>query len=427
MVQLNNTFEQLAKSDQPPAQKQSRARQKVSQSSTTPSTSLSTLPQSTHQLLSLLARLFIPLRISPSFTSHLQRVKGLLYDKDYLRAFGSEGEEGERWRQVYVARWTPARAVMYERVFEECGVAAVLGWAKNEIKEADTEEQELKRERERAKRRREWKKEGKSGAEIDALELELELAQGATLGQAQPREQPDEHHILMLGAGAGSEVVALGSCLGAAASSPTSSSTHRRPRIQVDVVDQGAWGGLLNQMMDGLKEEWPALSSSTFSSTTPTEHGTFGLAFKHTDVLATPPSSSDVETPAPVILLRPSTRLITIFYTISELLLQSRPSTLRLLSSFSTTSPGTFLLIVESASLALIPLGKEGRTYPLGTLLDHALCGAQGEGSWEKVKSEEAKWYRMPEGAEEVYNPVGSGERVKLENSRVVLRLYRRK
>lgn len=52
------------------------------------------------------------------------------------------------------------------------------------------------------------------------------------------------------------------------------------------------------------------------------------------------------------------------------------------------------------------------------------------EGKWEIVKGEEGQWFRMLEGAEDVYNrdteDSGKGMHVKLENSRVVLRLYRK-
>jgi hypothetical protein len=44
------------------------------------------------------------------------------------------------------------------------------------------------------------------------------------------------------------------------------------------------------------------------------------------------------------------------------------------------------------------------------------------------VQGEEGKWYRQGPGNHEAYNPVRSGlTEVKLENSRVLLRLYRKK
>ncbi|GAA5823892.1 hypothetical protein JCM11251_003334 [Rhodosporidiobolus azoricus] len=437
MVQLNNTFEQLGPNDRPSSASTAKtARPRPATTSASSSSVIAPLSPSTTRLLTLLSLLFRPLRLSPSFLPALQTVKSLLFSKDYLRAFGSEGEEGERWREVYVSRWTPARAVVYARVFEECRLAEALGWAGEAggeagLGEGEREERELKRERERAKRRREWKKGGKTAAEIEALEkamdkAEVEASQAGSNEAA--GEVPEEHDVLMIGAGAGGEVLALGAALGAAAEKEAAPT--KRPRVKVQVVDQGAWGRLLEKMAEGLRGEWQALSSP--SSTTSaddcvsnTPHP-FSVNFSQSDVLS--PSS-----PLPSPSSPGGYRLITILYTLTELLLQSRPSTLSLLRKFSLpsfSSSGTLLLIVESASLALIPLGSSGRTYPLGVLLDHALCGAPGkeeEGQWERLRAEEGKWYRMPAGAEEAYNPVGSGQKIALENARVVLRLYRRK
>ncbi|GAA5894030.1 hypothetical protein JCM6882_007964 [Rhodosporidiobolus microsporus] len=445
MVQLNDTFDRLTVSDRPSSStgKPTRPRPAASTSSSS-SSAVAPLAPSTARLLTFLASLFTPLRLSPSFLPALQSVKSLLFSKDYLRAFGSPGEEGERWREVYVSRWTPARAVVYERVFEECAVAEALGWTSERgdagLGEEEIEERELGRERERARRRREWKKEGKAPAEVDALEKAADEAEEEAKREAKGKQRAEEEgdaqledqNVLMLGAGAGGEVVAFGCVLGSAAEKE--GAPARRPRVKVEVVDQGAWGTLLDKMADGMRATWPALSAP-LSQSSISNHATatatspllrphpLTVSFSQSDVLA-PSSLSPPSSPY---------RLITILYTLSELLLQSRPSTLRLLRQFSSaafTAPGTLLLIVESASLALIPLGAEGRTYPLGALLDHALCGAPGkedEGEWVKVRGEEAKWYRMPSGAEEAYNPPGSGGRIGLENARVVLRLYRRK
>ncbi|GAA6056540.1 hypothetical protein JCM3770_006868 [Rhodotorula araucariae] len=384
----------------------------------------------TNALLSLLSRLFTPTRRAGSFTTDLQHVKGLLFNKAYLEAFGTDGDEGERWREVYVARWTPSRTVVYERVFKECGVAAALYWDEATGKAELTEEEQLERDRERARRRRRARQEGKA-VDDDADEP----VQSAT---APAEALPEVVEAIMIGAGAGSEVLALGGVLGAAAArranaeAGSEAAPRRRPRVKVHAVDQGSWAKLLAKMEDGLREDWPSLAGDEVSG------GGFDIEFIKGDVLATAPAPSaatasppsDSAVPAVDLLpfSSPSLRLITICFTITELLLQSRVATLRLLSHISRSAPrGTLFLVVESASLALIPLGKEGRTYPLGTLLDHTLCGAKGDGAWETLQSDDAKWYRMPEGAEDVYNAGGKGAIVKLENSRVVLRLYRKK
>ncbi|GAA5856557.1 hypothetical protein JCM8547_005862 [Rhodosporidiobolus lusitaniae] len=447
MVQLNDAFDNARASRTLATTRAAGTPSTSSPSSTRPSTTpsngpLPSLSPSTLRLLCLLASLFTPLRLSPSFAPTLQHVKSLLFSKQYLAAFGTPGEEGERWREAYVSRWTPARAVVYERVWGEVGVAGMLGWADGEGEKGgkgeESEEEELEEERKRARRRREWRREGKTQAEIDELEKEEEVKERLEREKqrrTEKEEQPDEVGVLMIGAGAGAEVVALGAALGAEAEAEDAARQpdqprRKRPRVKVQAVDQGQWGSLLTKMRDGLTKEWPVLSPSADG-----EDGGFEVDFLQADALtafSSEPSSSTASSPAPPPpqpALLHSPRLITICFTISELLLQSRASTLRFLSSLSSSSlPGTHLLIIESASLSLIALGSSGQSFPLGGFLDLALCGKKGEkGIWEKLRGEEGKWYRMPIGAEEAYNPVGSGATVKLENTRVLLRLYRRK
>lgn len=274
----------------------------------------------------------------------------------------------------------------------------MLGWVEDEGEKEEREVREARR-----------KREGK--------EVEEKVAETG--------DKVEDSEVIMIGSGAGAELLALGSLLGSSKRVEGKSV----PRIKVKAIDQGSWGSLVNKMDQGMKEEWSALNDDKFQ-----------LEFLQGDLLsdysATPPTSSTPSFPPLNLNLgSPNLKLVTILFTITELLLQSRPSTLRFLSTLTSSAPkGLHLLIIESASLALIPIGTGGRTYPLGTLLDHALTGAAGgsgeDGKWEIVKSEEAKWFRMPEGAEEVYNKDveenGKGIKVKLENSRVVLRLYRK-
>ncbi|GAA6062840.1 hypothetical protein JCM10212_001846 [Sporobolomyces blumeae] len=434
MVQLNNTFKQLAVHDGQPARatkpQQARPRTKVP-AATANANAFASLPSSTAALLSLLAGLTSSSRRSPAFTPTLQHVKSLLYNKDYLAAFGTDSEQGERWREVYFARWTPARAVLYERAFRELGIARILGWGdEHEGRDGGREVSEARRERGRARAKREDDDGTREGESV-------------------------EHRVIMVGAGAGAEIVALGCVLDAATSrrGPRGSDERRgqlRPRVRVQAIDQGNWANLVRRMDDSMKTEWSALRTGE-----DTVGGGLEIDFVRGDVLSTfaaPPSttttttatSSDGAPPLTPSLDTPnfdfdltcrSLKLVTICFTITELLLQSRVSTLRFLSTLTSSAPrGLHLLIVEGASLAVIPIGTSGRTYPLGQLLDHALLGGGGErdGQWDVVESHEGKWYRMPDGAEAVYNDdvdegAKKGTRVKLENSRVVLRLYRKR
>ena len=405
---------------------------------------------SSTQLLALLSRLFAPLRRSSNFSATLQHVKGLLYDQQYLAAFGTESDEGERWREVYAARWVPSRTVIYQRIFDECGIAQHLGW-KPSSGETDedggdrlrSEEEELEQERERAKLRRRLRQEGKSADEIsqavDELEQQLRASRSAK-ADSEAEGAAAVVDAIMIGAGAGSEVVALGGVLGVGtAADPTLAPDHRSPpRVRVQAVDQGSWNVLLDKMSQGLRDAWPTLDSEHVEGEDGDHLPRFDVRFVKGNILDAQliTTAAGSSTTAPMIDFGSSSlRLITICFTITELLLQSRLETLRLLSTISRSAPsGTLFLIVESASLAQIPIGQEGRTYPLGKLLDHALCGNGGAGekggaggAWEILRSEDAKWYRMPDDADEVYNAMGKGTKVKLENSRVVLRLYRKR
>ncbi|GAA5992855.1 hypothetical protein JCM5350_002167 [Sporobolomyces pararoseus] len=404
MVQLNNTFKQLSVRDDTSTRSKAGPANRNKQTSTSlPSAATETLSKSTTSLLELISRLTSHLRRSNQFTPTLQHVKTLLYNKEYLTAFGTEGEEGENWREVYFARWTPARAVLYERAFRELKVDQLLGW------EEDEEEKERKRVA------AERKKRGTNKASEEEEEEED--------NKVEDQERTAENEVIMIGSGAGAEVLALGCLLGNA----KTQEGKQKPRIKVKAIDQGNWAELIRKMDEGMEAEWPTLGTS---------HG-MELEFVQGDLLSSynvaPPSETSSVSSLPPLnldLSSPRLKLVTILFTITELLLQSRLSTLRFLSTLTASAPkGLHLLIIESASLALIPIGTSGRTYPLGQLLDHALCGGGG-GQWEIVKSEEAKWFRMPEGAEEVYNrdieESGKGIKVKLENSRVVLRLYRK-
>ncbi|KAK4701596.1 25S rRNA (uracil2843-N3)-methyltransferase, partial [Phenoliferia sp. Uapishka_3] len=183
--------------------------------------------------------------------------------------------------------------------------------------------------------------------------------------------------IVVLGGGSGAEVLALGSLLS------TPSSTTLPVRITTyDILD---WSSIL-------KSQIAALSAA---------HATLNLTLDaHThDILSLPLPSF----PA-------TTALITLILTAAECFSQSRPATVAMLAHLSSTCPeGTQLLVVESASLALVPVGE--KTYPMETLVDHAL----GK-SWEVVKKEENQWYRL-EDHSDCYQ-------IKLENSKLFLRLY---
>ena len=217
-------------------------------------------------------------------------------------------------------------------------------------------------------------------------------------------------NVVCLGGGAGSEVVALASLLSRFIGAEEGKGSSK---VVVTAVDNCDWGAILSELETGMLEDFAGLAA------TPTTPARFSVDFVQTDVLTSynSPSTSPIVNYA-------TANLITILFTISELFLQSRPATVSLLNHMTaSTIPGTLLLIVESASLAEIAIGTSGRTYPLGTLLDHTLCADKGlkggDAKWRCIEEEESVWYRMPEDAQEHYP-------LKLENTRVMIRMFKR-
>lgn len=250
---------------------------------------------------------------------------------------------------IYTTRWVPSRSLIYRRIYKESP----------EIKEC------------------------------------------LTRSNSSKEDQDSTTLTIMLGAGAGSEVIALTSLL--------ERILEWKDKIEILAIDSSDWSNVLQKQEQALFQHYSeTLSPSKLS-----------INFKQSDVL------SDFNS-----IPYSKARLITILFTISELLLQARTTTLTLLAHLTTeTQPGTLLLIVESASLALIPIGSSGRTYPLGTLLDHALApptirkvggdGEKVEGKWKILRSQDSEWFRMPIGAKDCYP-------LQLENSRCLVRLYQR-
>lgn len=253
----------------------------------------------------------------------------------------------EERREAYAARWVPSRAVIYRRILRES----------EEIRKV------------------------------------LERREGAK--------------VLLLGGGAGSELIAVGAVLsgllpeggeGGAAAGEVANAPNA---VEVSVIDSSDWSNVIARQQTALVAAYHNLSTH------------LSVSFTQGDILDLPASTAAA---------LPHTHLVTILFTVTELLLQSRARTLAFFSTLSACAPGTLLLIVESASLAVIPVGTGGRTYPLATLLDHALAGdksREDRAKWDEVQGVDERWYRMAGGAEKEYP-------LKLEGSRVVLRLYRR-
>ncbi|WOO78700.1 25S rRNA (uridine(2843)-N(3))-methyltransferase [Vanrija pseudolonga] len=301
---------------------------------------------------------------SPSFTADVQTAKGLLYDKKWLELFTNPA-----LLDAYAGRWVPSRALCFRDLM--AGIKDVRGLFVGEGEEGEEEE----------------------GEEEEDDEKEEEGGNQAADAPATDASTATPTHILSIGGGAGSELLAV------AALAHSAQLLGRGAPISWTSLDIGDWGGVLTRLGNAARSEWELPGSINFK-------------YIKDDVLDAS-STSITSLPAP--------SLTTIFFTLTELLAQSRPRTAALLRSITArTPPGGLLLVADSASdIAEFALGKDGRTWPVYMVLDALLLRAD-PGAWERVRADDSKWWRLADG-------VGADWPCKLENARYWMRLYRRK
>ncbi|KAK4684391.1 25S rRNA (uracil2843-N3)-methyltransferase, partial [Tremellales sp. Uapishka_1] len=203
-------------------------------------------------------------------------------------------------------------------------------------------------------------------------------------------EGSEKRKVISLGGGAGSELLAVAALV--KASQPFS--------CEWVGIDIGDWSRTLSKFEDTIREEW-SLPSETLA-----------VEYIKADLLSSDVLASHL-TPS-----SPSSTLLTLLFTLTELFAQSRAATLSLLARITQLSaPGTLFLVADSASdISHFALGAEGREYPIFMILDMVLIGRQG--GWEVVEEEDSRWFRLGE--------EGREWECKLENLRCWFRLYRR-
>nr|ODN91245.1 cytoplasmic protein [Cryptococcus depauperatus CBS 7841] len=359
------------------------------------------------ELLSLIHRALHKTLSSDSFQDTIQKIKGLLYDQKWLEVFcGPEG-----LLEAYAGRWVPSRAACFRELMgsligELFGVDAEgevaqgierLGVADEEGEEYDG-----------------GIPAGEKGEEPDCRERDITSSKSI-------------HHILSLGGGAGSELLAVSALIRATL---LARPTHH-PLFTWTGIDIGRWHDVLQKLMHVVRVDWMLneellnidyVQGDLLASVDPTSEDKLkdGDGKSMEDVAARPIDLVHIMQDKPP-------TLITLFFTLTELLSQSRSSTLSLLSTLTAQSdPETLFLIVDSASdISEFSLGAQGRKWPVYMIIDTLLTrttdgGNDGKtGGWEKIKGEDSRWFRFEEG-------VGAGWACKLENTRYWYRLYKR-
>lgn len=304
---------------------------------------------------------------SPEFVPTIQKIKGLLYEKKWLDAFGDES-----LLEAYAGRWVPSRVLCFRELLAD------LEHIRNVL----------------------FYERGQRGGSVNVNGN----GDGDESGNAEAG--PSRRRIVSLGGGAGSELLALGSLThGQRELESRKEVRASNTSIEWVGVDYGPWTTVLDKFNKSLSNLW--------SLEFPTSEHQMNL----------------LDTPIPeglIPLLEGDTKLVTILFTICELMSQSRPSTIKLLHTITShLALGGYLLVADSASdIAEFELGASGRKWPIYMVLDAVLMGMKdetrdGKSQWRKVDSVDSRWFRLGDG-------LGQGWPVKLENTRYWYRLYKR-
>lgn len=231
----------------------------------------------------------------------------------------------------------------------------------------------------------------------------------------EPRDGTAAYKILSLGGGAGAELVSI-----AGWHNLTKKMTDQeagQTTLEITLVDIAAWEPISNKLGEAVVS-MPVLSkyasAAVRESAAPmVAQNNFSAICEQSDVL-----DWDEQT---VVSKAGSTDLVTIMFTLNELYSTSVPKTQRLLKNLTASMQvGSLLLVVDSpGSYSTVSINGAEKKYPMQWLLDHTLLGSKPEEAlWEKVLTNESKWFRLPEGLE---YPVD------LENMRYQIHLYKRR
>lgn len=304
----------------------------------------------------------------------LQEVKGHLYNKAWLELFR---DGNEKLLKAYAARWAPSRAMAFREMMRKSrAVRAVFDTqrgGKGFRGEGPEEQREI------------LALGGGAGSEVlatAALVQEFACSYQDMVDEPEPESQESQ---------------TVDDELAQATTSLSINASSSRPSFNHTSLDIGSWDPILSSLTPSIRSEWPLLTSTKLST-----------SFTQTDLLTSPLPS-----------LQPPT-LITLLFTLTELLAQSRTKTIALLTSLTKLAPvGSLFLVADSASdLASFPMGSEGREWPVWMVLHAILHNTE---SWQLEEESDSTWWRLKEDVK-----VGSGYPCKLENVRYWMRVYRR-
>lgn len=322
----------------------------------------------------------------------IQTIKSHLYNRDFDAAFTDANDELLR---AYALRWSATRALGYASVFKA------------------------------------------------VLKLLFEDSGSSSSGHIDDGEEGQERgQVVCVGGGAGAEIVALAAAwrdLSTVVSSVQEEGEGKNMPMDLTVtaVDIADWSSVVGRLDTTMRE---SRVSSFKSHPAPLLQcpgdaaGRVTVDFHRADIL----SISDTQLRNLYNSSQRKTTMVTLMFTLNELFSTSiAKATSFLLRTSDAVQPGTLLLVVDSpGSYSSLTLNRgapgttssnggnsEGseRRYPMKFLLDHTLLSV-AEGRWERVVSEDSRWWRRD--VNRLFYEVGEGGG--LEDMRFQVHLYRR-
>ena len=364
-------------------------------------------------------------RISHQLHHVLQEIKKHLFNRDFQKAF-----EREEYLETYAFRWSPSRALAYMNIF--CMIQPLrVRLTSRTIETTITANGSLNSNSDGTV---------PSGSDANvAVRLEKEQHPHPT-----PLNDLSEgFRIVCLGGGSGAELVALAGFLHWINSADLGLETMqvepgKAIAFDIKILDVANWSNIICALHLGVTNSPPIsnyASAAAKANNAPLIDGeNFNVQFQQNDVHNLCPEQ--------LTSVFGNAKLVTLMFTLNELYSTSISATTNLLLSMTSVLPsGALLLVVDSpGSYSTVNLGKDVTTkddipptsdqkvkqYPLHWLLDHTLLESarlgsgdarEGDRLWQKVYSDESKWYRL---AEKLTYPI------ELEDMRYQIHLYER-
>jgi len=378
---------------------------------------------------------------TPSLPDVIQRVKQHLYNRDYVAAFGSVEN-----LEAYVARWSVSRAMAYKDM-------VVQGWWGEEVKGLFLPSMTSSSSKATALSRRNDKDGGKdddddgntevvkvcclgggAGAEIVGFLTALQALNGwnrHTIVQEEllsPSSSPEDHFETITKAIDETDIEDKQEKENEEEEEEEEEERKKNllvvnKQIHLTLLDFASWAPIVQTISNSISDVSKEHGIHVLPPTS------FNTVFEQQDILQ-PLSSTSLSSIK-------SANVITLLFTVGELYTQSPTlSTKFLLSLANLVQIGTHLVVVDSAggfedvNVRKEQKSAEGSTdsssttdvtgFKLGFILDKTL---DSKGHWEKVVSEDTRWWRVPEELKELGRKAYP---LPLESMRCLVRVYKR-